>query len=89
MTVCNFGEEEIEFPVEVHFRIVCVSELKVSTHVMIAAEELGLGENLVAGNESSGGKYLSYQLSTVVNSKEEMNKIDQTFRAVEGVKMVL
>ena len=86
---CHFGEEEIEFPVEVHFRIVCTSSLELSAQVMAAADELGLADKLQSGNQSSGGKYLSYQLSTVVNSKEEMNKIDQTFRAVEGVKMVL
>lgn len=85
----HFGEEEINYPVEVHYRIVCESSLKVSTHVMIAAEELGLGEKLKTGNESSSGKYLSYQLSTVVDSAEEMNNIDQAFRTVEGVKMVL
>ena len=85
----HFGEEEIEFPVEVHFRIVCDSSLEVSAQVMVAADELGFSEKLKLGNQSRGGKYLSYQLSTVVNSKEEMNKIDQTFRAVEGVKMVL
>ncbi len=89
MTACNLGEEEIEFPVEVHFRIVCVSSMEVSAHVMVAADELGLAEKLLTGNESSSGKYLSYQLSTVVDSKEEMHTIDQTFRAVEGVKMVL
>lgn len=86
---CHFGEEEINFPVEVHFRIVCESRLEVSAHVMVAADELGLSEELKTGNQSRGGKYLSYQLSTVVNSKEEMNRIDQTFRAVDGVKMVL
>lgn len=85
----HFGEEEINYPVEVHFRIVCESSLKTSTYVMVAAEDLGLGDKLKPGNESSGGKYLSYQLSTVVDSADEMNKIDQTFRAVEGVKMVL
>jgi len=85
----HFGEEEIEFPVDVHYHIVCDSSLKVSTHVRIAAEELGLGEKLKTGNQSRSGKYLSYHLSTGVDSKEEMNRIDQAFRAVEGVKMVL
>lgn len=89
MNNCSFGDEEIEFPVDVHFRIVCESRLEVSAKVMIAADELGLAEKLKNGHESRTGKYLSYQLSTVVDSKEEMNLIDQKFRAVEGVRMVL
>ncbi|MGA0334014.1 MAG: DUF493 domain-containing protein [Kiritimatiellia bacterium] len=89
MNNCHFGEEEIEFPVEVHFRIVCDSSLEASAQVMVAADELGLSEKLKSGNQSRGGKYLSYQLSTVVESLEQMNHIDQTFRALEGVKMVL
>lgn len=89
MTDFNFGDEEIEFPVEVHFRIVCESRLEVSAHVMAAADQLGLGDKLKSGNESRSGKYLSYQLSTVVASQEEMTRIDAAFRAVDGVRMVL
>jgi len=84
-----FGDEKIEFPVEVHFRIVCVSEEQVGRDVRAAAESLGVGDRLKRGNESRGGKYQSYQLSLVVESRERMGEIDRTFRAVDGVKMVL
>ena len=89
MSDYNFGDEEIEFPVEVHFRIVCDARLDVSAQVMVTADELGLSEKLKSGNESSSGKYISYQLSTIANSIEEMNHIDQSFRKIDGVKMVL
>lgn len=84
-----FGDAELEFPVEVHFRIVCVESDSVRAAVRATAEGLGLADQLVAGNASSGGKYLSFQLTHTVNSREEMQQIDQSFRAVEGVKMVL
>lgn len=86
---CPFEDEELIFPVEVHYRIVCDSGMEVSAHVMVAADELGLADKLESGNASSSGKYISFHLSTIVHSKVEMHHIDQTFRAVEGVKMVL
>lgn len=89
MSTPPFGDAEIEFPVEVHFRIVCVESDPVRAAVRATAASLGLGNQLVSGNASSGGKYLSFQLTHTVASKEEMQQIDQAFRSVEGVKMVL
>ncbi len=84
-----FGDTEIEFPVTVHFRIICETGEEVSHRVKDAAHSLELSGHLQAGNTSGGGKYCSYQLSLEVDSLERMQKIDRTFRAVEGVKMVL
>jgi len=84
-----FGDTELEFPQEVHFRIVCEAGNPVRAAVRATAEGLGLGDSLSRGNSSSGGKYHSFQLTHVVQSREEMDRIDQAFRAVDGVKMVL
>ena len=84
-----FGDQQIEFPVEVHFRIVCLASDPVRAAVRATAEGLGLSDNLTSGNTSSGGRYHSFQLSHVVDSVEEMKKIDLAFREIEGVKMVL
>lgn len=89
MTRPPFGETELEFPVEVHFRIVCLGSDPVRAAVRATAEGLGLADQLLRGNSSSGGKYHSFQLTHTVDSKEEMEQIDQAFRAVDGVKMVL
>jgi putative lipoic acid-binding regulatory protein len=89
MTTPPFGDAELEFPVEVHFRIVCLGSDPVRAAVRATAESLGLGNQLTRGNSSSGGKYHSFQLTHTVASKEEMEKIDRSFRAVDGVKMVL
>jgi len=89
MTDPVFGDEKVQFPVEVHFRIVSEASSEVETRVRAAAASLGVGNQLKAGNASSTGKYLSYQLSVVVESEERMQTIDRTFRDVEGVRMVL
>jgi putative lipoic acid-binding regulatory protein len=79
----------LEFPLEVHFRILCLSEPAVLQAVREAADLLGLSDALREGNHSRGGRYTSFQLSLQVESREELRRIDQTFRQVEGVKMVL
>ena len=89
MNACGFGDAELEFPVEVHFRIIAFATPETDAAIRAAAEGLGISAALQAGNESSGGKYHTFNLSQVVESAEQMREIDQTFRAVPGVKMVL
>lgn len=89
MTLDPFGGEEIDFPVEVHIRLVCEAGETVFHRVRKAAVELELEDKLQPANQSSGGKYQSYQLSFTAGSPEQLQGIDRTFRAVEGVKMVL
>ena len=84
-----FGDTELEFPVAIHFRIVCLDQHSVRTAIQATAETLGLHQNLSKGNSSSSGKYQTYNLTHTVESREELDQIDQSFRAVEGVKMVL
>ncbi len=82
-------EDELEFPLEVHFRIVCDAGDEVEASVRQQAASMGLAEGLVDGNQSRGGKYRSFQLSTEVASREELRGIDAAFRGLPGVKMVL
>lgn len=89
MKACGFGDAELDFPVQVHFRIIAFATSETDAAIRLAAEGLGLGEALQVGNESSGGKYHTFNLSLEVESAERMGEIDQTFRAVPGVKMVL
>ncbi len=84
-----FGDEKVQYPVDVHFRIVSQATPEVDQRVREAAASLGVAESLKAGNTSSSGTYLSYQLSVSVESEERMKSIDRTFRNVEGVRMVL
>lgn len=86
---CPFGGEQIEFPVQVHFRIIAKADLKVERDVKKVAARLGLSEQLIPGNRSAAGTYRTWNLSALVESKARMSEIDRLFRAVDGVKMVL
>ncbi|MCC5844495.1 MAG: DUF493 domain-containing protein [Verrucomicrobia bacterium] len=89
MNICGFGDAELEFPVEVHFRVIAFADAGTDAGVRAAAERLGLGGDLTVGNESAGGKYHTFNLTLMVESAERMAEIDRAFRAVPGVKMVL
>ncbi|MEX2607645.1 MAG: DUF493 domain-containing protein [Kiritimatiellia bacterium] len=89
MSLDPFGDTEIEFPVEVHIRLVCEAGETVFHRVREAALQLKLEEKLQPANQSSSGNYQSYQLSFTAESLEQLQGIDKTFRAVDGVKMVL
>lgn len=84
-----FGDRQVEFPVEVHFRVVCDADAAVANSVRAAAADLGVLDLLEEGNRSKTGKYRSFQLSLMVETNERMREIDTAFRRVEGVKMVL
>jgi len=86
---CPFGDQKIEFPVQVHFRIIARAELKVDQEVKKTAARLGLGDMLSPGNRSAAGTYRTWNLSVLVDTQARMSEIDRVFRTVEGVKMVL
>jgi len=60
-------------------------------HFVIETVLMGLGVEspLTAGNTSKGGKYLTFNVSVRVDSREQMNQIDTELRNIQGVKMVL
>lgn len=89
MNICGFGGEELEFPVEVHFRVIAFADAETGERIRTVAEGLGLGAALQSGNVSAGGKYHTFQLSVVVEDLARMQAIDRAFREVPGVKMVL
>ena len=89
MNACGFGDAELEFPVEVHFRVIAFADAGTETAVRAAAAELGVAEVLAPGNVSAGGKYQTFNLSLMVEDLPRMQEIDRVFRAVPGVKMVL
>lgn len=51
--------------------------------------QLGVDAPVIRGNLSKSGTYVSYGVTTVVESREAMNRIDAELRLIEGVKMVL
>ena len=82
-------ESELKFPLECHFRV--IAEDHENMHFVIETVLMGLGVNdtLKSENTSKKGKYVSFSVTTTVESSEIMSKIDSELRNIQGVKMVL
>ena len=50
---------------------------------------MGIMNPVTAGNHSARDRYVSFNISIVVNSKEYMDEVDQALRQIPGVRMVL
>lgn len=83
----NQNKPEINYPCEWHYRIIGTIEESMRK----AAESVSIGKkyNLVASNQSSGGKYFSLQLSVLVENEEERLAIFEKLKANPEIKMVL
>lgn len=89
MNACAFGDATLNFPVNVHFRIIAFATPETDTAIRAAAATLGVATALTPGNVSANGKYHTFNLTLMIESAGRMREIDRAFRAVPGVKMVL
>jgi len=86
---CQLDPANLEFPLECQFRVIADDHEKMAFVIETVLMGLGVEAPVVRGNKSKSGTYVSYSITTVVNSREEMNRIDAELRLIEGVKMVL
>ena len=84
-----FKNQEIEFPVEWQFRIICDSLIDVSDGLVAVLREFGVAELPRTANRSSGGKYISYSVKVLFHDKATMDLMGIRLKEVSGVKMVL
>lgn len=84
-----FGDEELQFPVKCHYRIIAENVSGIEIEISDALTRLNISEKVKAGNQSKGGKYLTFYIDLHIESREEMDSVDKTLRAIAGVKMVL
>lgn len=89
MNQASRNESELEFPVECHFRIIAEDLENMHFVIETVLMELGVHSQLTQRNTSTKGKYVSFSVSTPVDSLAKMNKIDYELRNIQGVKMVL
>lgn len=85
-----FGDEKIKFPVQCHFKVIAdgpSDEMKKAISEALAA--LDIAVPVSGGNKSSSGRYITYNITIHVQSKEEMLRIDGSLRTISGVRMVL
>lgn len=83
----NQNKPEILYPCEWHYRI--IGAVEETLRKVVESVTLGKKYTLVSSNQSSGGKYLSLQLSVIVNNEEERIAIFNALKASPDIKMVL
>lgn len=82
-------ESDLKFPLTCHFRVVTENLPNMHFVIETVMMELGVVDPVEEANTSAAGKYISFNISTVVESRVAMAKIDKELRLIEGVKMVL
>lgn len=84
-----FQNVELEFPFECHFKVIAEDLNNMHFTIETVLMELGINEPVLPGNRSSNSKYISYNISVVVDDKPTLDAIDRELRLIEGVRMVL
>ncbi len=78
---------EITYPCEWPYRIIGTSEVPIRNSVSSILGDKNY--TLVASKKSSGGKYISFALSLIVDSEEERLEIFEELKMSNEIKMVL
>ena len=80
---------EVQYPAEFHFGIICESNADVIEAINVIANEYTITQKLTSSNTSVSGKYQSYSISIIFDSRTEMIRFDAGIKAVPGVRMLL
>lgn len=86
---CQLDPANLEFPLECQFRVIAEDHKNMAFVIETVLMQLGVENPVVRGKLSKKGTYVSYRVTTVVESREAMNRIDAELRLIQGVKMVL
>ncbi len=84
-----FGDAELEFPLDCHYRIITEDREGVQASIEKTLRDMKIETPLKEGNRSEGGKYVTYSITIHVESLEIMRAIDVAIRSIDGVRMVL
>ena len=82
-------ENQNPYPAECHFKIIGGNDDGLLERIREALATLELDVPVTMGNASAEGKYITYNLTVRVEDRPHMETLDTTFRAIEGVKIVL
>ncbi len=83
-------ESESLFPAECHFKVICLDLIGIHKNLNNILLEVGFeGVAFQPGLRSKAGKYISFEISLKIETHDQMLKVDQAIRSVEGVKMLL
>lgn len=84
-----FEGEELNFPLECHFKIISEDIENMRFVIETVLRQLHVFVPVEPGNKSANGKYMTYNVTVMVQSQEKMNEIDAALRNIKGVRMVL
>lgn len=80
---------ELKFPVVAHHRLIIIAAERNDAAIKACFEGFDLVEPVAEQNSSAGGKYISYGVSVRLPNRETMERLDQAFAKVPGLKMCL
>lgn len=85
----NFDSNELEFPMDYTFRVMCINSDDLEIKLNRALSDLGVTAPLAAGNLSSSGKYISYKVTRKVESLEDLREFPNQLTKESFIKYVL
>jgi len=87
----NLSQHKLQFPLQWHGKIITKTETQVNVAVELqnTIKKLGYKENIQKGNTSKTGKYLTYNISLIFTSKQNMDSVTNTIAQLNFVKLVI
>lgn len=80
---------ELKFPVVAHHRLIIVAAERDDAAIKACFDGFDLVEPVAEQCASAGGKYISYGVSVRLPDRATMERLDQAFAKVPGLKMCL
>ena len=84
-----FEDEKINFPVDCYFKIITEDIENMQFVIEAVLQKMHVYTPIEPGNKSANGKYMTYNVTVMVQSQEKLNEIDAALRNIKGVRMVL
>lgn len=89
MSVRPMCESELQFPVECHMKVISEDRARMGFVIETVLMELGIEVPVTRGNASAGGAFITHNFTFVAESHQQLRKVDEEMRLIEGVRMVL
>ena len=80
---------EVEYPAEFHFRVICDSAADLFETINVITERYTITQKLDSSKTSTSGKYQSFSVSIIFESRAAMVDFDREIKAVPGMRMLL
>lgn len=80
---------ELQYPVVAHHRVIVNGAERDDAAMAALFADFDLVAPVQVVNVSAGGKYVSFQVSVRLADREATARLDETFKRVPGLKMVL